>query len=431
MPRGRVRPCDVAVPAAYGLGAVLAMTLVAVVGLLSLGVPMPGATGVAAAALAVAAAGGGCGTVSLDVALGRLDLALPGQVRAVPVVVTLTGALVLAAGSRAALRRRPTPPDGVVLAVRALVAALTAAAAVGAVATWARLDVVVPGRTPSSLHVSARPGEAVTGILLLSLGVHLVSGWPGRDPARVHGWGASRVPWPAIGAVSLVASIAALVGAPWRAFGRVAAVVLALPNLATHVVARSAGVPWTVRVPDGRGAAGLPAGGADGPGAALGSASTPGSPSAGLAALAQGPPAWVRVVLVLVVVGIAAARGVVLGRRARRPAGTSLVGYALTGAGTLCVAAWLTSLSLELSLPFGAGASLAVSSGGDPVVAAVLGAGWGALLGLVVRLSARWAAGRAPAGEPRHTLGSRWEAPSESAPGRAGVADGRRPGADG
>ena len=229
--------------------AAAAAALLAMAGVAAAGLALLGAGGAGLTAAAVALAVGAPADVEAMPA-GGLPIALHGELHAIPLGVSLAGAVVL--GWLLLLRRGE---DGLLVrggvATVAFSAGLTAitvlakgklalpegaSGAQGCAATGSRLP--LPGQLDAGFSVAA--GPAVAGSVIWALVVVGVCWLGTRFPAVARGFRAAR--WPAAG-LAVVGLAAA-----W-AFGGAAAaggVLLVLPQLVTGAVLLGRGVPWTV-----------------------------------------------------------------------------------------------------------------------------------------------------------------------------------------
>jgi hypothetical protein len=231
--------------------AVLAMAGVAAAGLALLGAGRVGGLGELTAAAVALAAGGSAEAGAVPA--GGLPVAVRGGLDAIPLGVSLTGAVVL--GSLL-LRRRE---DG--LLVRGAAAAVALSAGLAVIALLARGTLTMPdgvtaggagscGRAagPARLPLSGRfdagfsvpvgpvVAGAVAGSLVVVGGCWLVT----RFPAVAAGLRAAR--WPAAGLAVLGLAAAWIFGGTAAAGG----VLLALPQLVCGAVLLGLGVPWTI-----------------------------------------------------------------------------------------------------------------------------------------------------------------------------------------
>jgi hypothetical protein len=228
--------------------AAAAAALLAMVGVAAAGLALLGAGGAGLTAAIVALAVGAPADVEAMPA-GGLPIALHGELHAIPLGVSLAGAVVL---GWLLLRRGQ---DGLLVrggvATVAFSAGLTAitvlakgklalpagvGGAKGCVSTGSRLP--LPGQLDAGFSVAV--GPAVAGAVIWALVVVGVCWLGTRFPAVARGFRAAR--WPATGlaAVGLTAA--------W-AFGGAAAaggVLLVLPQLVIGAVLLGLGVPWTV-----------------------------------------------------------------------------------------------------------------------------------------------------------------------------------------
>lgn len=244
----RPEPRDLYAGLAAAVAALVTMAAVAAAGLLLLGAGRGGFGRLTAAVVSLAAGGSAQVTAALP---GRVPLTLTGDVRAMPLGVTLAGAVVLGA----VLLRRGR--DG--LLVRGAVAAVvfTAGAAVAARLARGTTTLGLPDRSPApgggcgpvrglpvggdtldvlgvGFAVPAGPvAVSAAALALVVAGAAWLVGRPGR---------AGAVLWPAAAVTVLCLGVAWVWGGPPAA----GAVVLALPAAALGVLLLGLGRPLTV-----------------------------------------------------------------------------------------------------------------------------------------------------------------------------------------
>lgn len=230
-----------------GLAAAVA-ALLAMAGVAAAGLALLGGTGVGLVAAVVALAVGAPVDVEATPA-GGLPVAVHGDLHAIPLGVSLAGAVVL---GWLLLRRRE---DG--LLVRGAVAAVAFSVGMVVIALLAKGKLALPegtggpkgcvptgSRLPLAGHLDAgfsvAVGPAVAGAVVWALVVVGVCWLVTQFPFVATGFRAAR--WPVAG-LAVVCFVAA-----W-AFGGAAAaggVLLVLPQLVTSAVLLGLGVPWTV-----------------------------------------------------------------------------------------------------------------------------------------------------------------------------------------